>query len=506
MERQINDSSMESSKHLMDSSKFYDPNKESSKEHDSSVESSEFYFYLQQQRAAYRADPYPSISKRKEHLESLHRLLKENETAIIEAIHADFSVRSASETRLFEIFPVRQSIRTALAHIKTWMRTQKRSTDWKVYPGSKNNVMPQPLGVVGVLVPWNFPIQLSFGPLVDILAAGNSAMVKMSDRSGHLARLLRKITPHYLPSEKVVFLEDMGRGPEFSKLPFDHMIFTGSGAVGSAVMASAATNLCPVTLELGGKAPAVVAPDFPLEEAAKRIIWAKCMNGGQICVNVDYLFLPEGKVDEFVTHAKRLVTERYPDLNGLDYTSIIDQRAFDRLGGLLEDAKKCGATIINLAPDQKLDTSRRKFAPHIILGVTDEMKIMQEEIFGPLLPIKTYSQPKEVIDYVNAHDRPLAFYPFSNNKRLVQQYITEVISGSVGVNEAIVQVGQHDLPFGGVGASGMGQYHGFEGFLTFSKLRPIFTQGRISLLQLALMPPYGKRTDRILRWMIDLMA
>jgi coniferyl-aldehyde dehydrogenase len=468
--------------------------------------SSEFDDYLKAQRAAYRADPSPSLKRRKEHLKALHRLLKENETAIIEAIHADFGVRSASETRLFELFPVRQSIRTAIAHAATWMRTQKRKADWFVYPGSKNRVLPQPLGVVGVLVPWNFPIQLSFGPLVDILAAGNNAMVKMSDRSGHLARLLRNISPRYLPTTKVVFLEDLGRGPEFSKLPFDHLLFTGSSAVGRSVMASAAANLCPVTLELGGKAPAVVAPDFPLEEAAKRILWAKCVNGGQICVNVDYLFLPESSVDEFVAHAKLLVAKRYPDLNGSDYTSIIDQRAFDRLGALLVDAKNHGATIINLAPDQKLDPNQRKMAPHIILGVNDEMKIMKEEIFGPLLPIKTYRGPQDVIDYVNGHDRPLALYPFTNDKRLAQKYITEILSGSVGVNEAIVQVGQHDLPFGGVGASGMGHYHGLEGFLTFSKLRPVFRQGRISLIQLALQPPYGKRVDRVLRWMLDLMA
>lgn len=459
---------------------------------------------LDQQRSAHRADPYPDLARRKDHLAALHRFLKENEAAIIKAIDADFGVRPATETRLLEIFPVRQAIRDAERHLAKWMRPQRRSVDRLIFPGATNRAIAQPLGVVGVLVPWNFPIQLSFGPLVDILAAGNHAMVKMSDRSGHLARLLIEVFPRYLPPEKVMFFEDLERGPEFSKLPFDHMLFTGSSGVGRAVMASAAENLCPVTLELGGKAPAVVAPDFPLATAAKRIIWAKCMNAGQVCVNVDYLFLPEQNTDTFVAHAKRLVAQRYPDLNGPDYTTIIDQPAFDRLVATLEDARARGATVINLAPDQQLDAGRRKLAPHIVLGVNEEMTIMKEEIFGPFLPIKPYRSAEEVIEYVNDHDRPLAFYPFTNDKRLAQRYVTEVLSGSVGVNEAIVQVGQHDLPFGGVGASGMGHYHGHEGFLTFSKLRPVFRQGRLSSIQAVLQPPYGKRAKLALHWMFKL--
>jgi coniferyl-aldehyde dehydrogenase len=228
------------------------------------------------------------------------------------------------------------------------------------------------------------------------------------------------------------------------------------------------------------------------------------MNAGQVCVNVDYLFLPEASIDAFVAHAKRVVAQRYPDLNGPDYSTIIDQPAFDRLTATLEDARARGATVINLAPGQQPDASRRKFAPHIVLGVTDEMTIMKEEIFGPLLPIKPYRDADEVIAYVNRGDRPLSFYPFTNDKRLAEHYITHILSGSVGVNEAIVQVGQHDLPFGGVGASGMGHYHGREGFLTFSKLRPVFHQGRISSIQLALQPPYGKRTRWVLDWMFRL--
>ena len=456
---------------------------------------------LEKQRTAFQANPYPDLKERRSHLAELHRFLKDNETSIIEAIDADFGGRSATETRMLELFPVRQGIRDAAWHLSKWMRSRSRSIDRLVFLNASNRVFPQPLGVVGVLVPWNFPIQLSFGPLVDILAAGNRAMVKMSDRSGHLARFLIDHFPRYLPTDKVAFFEDLGRGPEFSKLPFDHMLFTGSSHVGRAVMASAAANLCPVTLELGGKSPAVVAPEFPLATAAERIVWAKCINAGQVCVAVDYVFLPEAKTEEFVAHAKRLIAARYPDLNGPDYTSIIDQPAYDRLIATLEDAKARGATVINLAPDQHLDARRRKIAPHILLGVDDQMTIMKEEIFGPFLPIKPYRDAAEVIAYVNAHERPLAFYPFTYDRRLAWRYITEILSGSVGINEAIVQVGQHDLPFGGVGASGMGHYHGHEGFLTFSKLRPVFRQGRFSATQTVLQPPYGKLAKYVIDWL-----
>ena len=464
----------------------------------------EFTDCLARQRAAYFKDPVPSAESRRADLGALHRMLSENETEIISAIDADFGVRSAIETRLLELFPVREGLRSAISHVEKWMRPQKRTVDWLVFPGASNRVIPQPLGVVGVIVPWNFPIQLSFGPLIDILAAGNRAMVKMSENSVHLSRLLVEISARYLPTDKLTFFECGGRGPAFSSLPFDHLVFTGSSATGRAVMASAATNLCPVTLELGGKAPAVVAPDFPIKTAAERIMWAKCLNAGQVCVNVDYLFLPEDKTDEFVANARRLVAARYPDLNGSDYTSIINQRAYDRLRAMLQDAGEKGAKVVNLAPDQKPDIASRKLPPHIILDVNEDMTIMQEEIFGPLLPIKTYRYPEEVIEYVNSHDRPLSFYPFTNDKRLADMYITRIISGSVGVNEAIVQVGQHDLPFGGVGASGMGHYHGYEGFITFSKLRPVFQQGPMSSIQLALQPPYGRRAKRTLDWMFRL--
>jgi coniferyl-aldehyde dehydrogenase len=346
---------------------------------------------------------------------------------------------------------------------------------------------------------------LTFAPLAAIFAAGNRAMVKMSENSRHLAELLARVSPKYLPEDKLKFFADGGgRGPAFSSLPFDHILFTGSGTTGRAVMANAARNLTPVTLELGGKSPAIVAPDFPIKTAAERILWVKMFNAGQICTNVDYVFLPKGAEAEFARHCKRLFAERYPDINGPDFTSIIDDRAFARLQATLEDARAKGATLINLAEGQTPDASMRKFPPHLLLDPSEDMEVMQREIFGPILPIRTYADKQEVADYINNHDRPLAIYPFTNDPQVRDFYISRVMSGGVSVNEALLHVGQHDLPFGGVGASGMGHYHAREGFITFSKLRPVFYQGPFSPIQMMFLPPYGKRAMGMLNLLIRL--
>jgi coniferyl-aldehyde dehydrogenase len=314
-----------------------------------------------------------------------------------------------------------------------------------------------------------------------------------------------EISPRYFPEDKLKFFDDGGgRGPAFSSLPFDHLLFTGSGTTGRSVMANAARNLTPVTLELGGKAPAIVAPDFSIKTAAERIMWVKMFNAGQICTNVDYVFLPKGAEAEFTAHCQRLFTERFPDINGPDYTSIIDERAFARLQAALQDARAGGATLINLAHDQQPDARLRKFPPHLVLHPTEAMQLMQREIFGPILPVLAYSDRQEVADYINGHDRPLAIYPFTNNAGLRDFYIARVMSGGVSVNEALLHVGQHDLPFGGVGASGMGHYHGREGFNTFSKLRPVFYQGPFSAVQALFQPPYAGLPMKLLNLLIKL--
>jgi len=458
----------------------------------------ELTIYLQMQRDAYHADPVPDLEQRKKDLLALKSMLAENREAIVDAINTDYGNRSRQETLLAEIIMVLDGFNFAAKHLKKWMRTQKREIEFSLYPGAKNRVIPQPLGVVGVIVPWNFPIQLAFTPLTYIFAAGNRAMVKMSENSRHLTRLLIKLVPDYFPPDKLCFFEETGNvGIQFSQLPFDHLIFTGSGATGKAVMASAAKNLTPVTLELGGKSPAVIAPDYPMKKAVERIMFAKLFNAGQICVNVDYVFVSEDRIEEFVEASRAWVSKHCPDINSPDYTSIIDQKSFDRINAALADAKDRGATLINLAEGQTSEPGMRKMSPHLVLNATDDMILLQREIFGPILPVIPFKDQQQVSDYINERDRPLAFYPFTHDKKLQTYYLDNVMSGGVCVNDALLHPGQHDLPFGGVGASGMGHYHGYEGFATFSKLRPVFYQAGFSAMKF-LAPPYGKRANKML--------
>jgi len=457
---------------------------------------------LEQQRAAYLADPVPVLEQRKKDLQALKSMLAENREAITAAINSDYGNRSTHETMLAEMIMVIDGINFALKHLKKWMRTQKREIEFSLYPGAKNRVIPQPLGVVGVIVPWNFPVQLTFTPLTYIFAAGNRAMIKMSENSRHLTRLLIKLSAAYFDRQKLSFFEETGSvGIQFSQLPFDHLFFTGSGATGRAVMASAARNLTPVTLELGGKSPAVIAPDYPIKKSVERIMYAKIFNAGQVCVNVDYVFVPQGRIAEFTEAAKAWVRKHCPDINSPDYTSIIDQRSYERLQAALEDARSRGATLINLAEGQEARDGQRKLAPHLVLDTTGDMVLLQREIFGPILPVLPYTDEQQVCEYINHRDRPLAFYPFTNDKKLQSYYLDHVMSGGVCVNDAMLHPGQHDLPFGGVGASGMGHYHGYEGFAAFSKLRPVFYQAGFSALKL-LAPPYGKLADKMMNMIL----
>jgi coniferyl-aldehyde dehydrogenase len=453
------------------------------------------------QRKAYLARPAPSYEERKADLEALLRFVKDNKDAIIAAISADYGNRSLHESLMVEVFPAIESIEYTIGNLKKWMKPQKRHVDMLTFMGATNKVIPQPLGVVGVLVPWNFPINLSITPLAQILAAGNRAMVKMSENSINLTRLMIKKFPAYFPREKITIFEETGGvGIEFSQLPFDHILFTGSGQTGKSVMAAAAKNLCPVTLELGGKSPAVVLPDFSLHKAAERILYVKYLNAGQICTTVDYLWLPKGKTEEFVTFAKEIVSTCYPSLDTPDYTSIIDDKSFKRLTNALLTAQAAGATLVQLVPGEPWDAATRKISPHIVLNLPEDHELMEREIFGPILPIREYASLEDVIDYINAHSRPLALYPFSESQKKVQMLIDHVLSGGVSVNDALFHVGQHDLPFGGVGGSGMGHYHGYEGFLTFSKLRPVFYQSDFSTAKY-LRPPYGNLANTALNYL-----
>jgi len=449
------------------------------------------------QREAYLRDPYPDLEERKRRLDAVENILLDNADAIAEAIERDFGHRSSEESKILEIFPCIDGIRDAKKRLRKWMKPQKRHVS-VLFATGKNRLLAQPKGVVGIVSPWNYPLFLAIGPLTCALAAGNRAMIKMAANSQHLARFLADKFDEAFDEDTIAILPGV-RGSDFTTLPFDHICFTGSADVGRTVMKAAAENLTPVTLELGGKSPTIVCDDFDVEEAASRIMYAKCINAGQTCLAPDYLFVPEGAKHRFVEAAKKVVSERYPDTNDPSYTSIIDDKAYRRLRATLEDAEAKGATIVPLVPDASFNDVMRKFPPHLVLDATEDMIIMQEEIFGPLYPIKTYDDLDEVVDYIMLRDRPLGFYIFTNSQANKDKLLYSTISGGVTINNCIMHVAQHDLPFGGSGASGMGHYHGYEGFLEFSKLRPIHTNPWFSLLHL-FYPPYTGRQEQ----MIDL--
>ena len=450
------------------------------------------------QREAYLRHPYPSVAERREHLSKLERILVDNVDAIADAVNRDFGNRCAEETKLLEIFTSVDGIRDARRKLGRWMKPQRRHVSI-LFATGKNRVIPQPKGVVGIVVPWNYPVFLCIGPLTSALAAGNRCMVKMAANSQNLCRLLAEKFREHFAEDHVAILPGV-RAQDFSTLPYDHMLFTGSADAGRTVMRSAAENLTPVTLELGGKSPTIVCEDFDVETAASRILYAKFVNAGQTCLAPDYVLLPESKRDAFVAAALRILPQRYPDPNAASYTSVIDEKSYRRLRTTLEDAEKRGAQIVPLVPGTSCNDVLRKIPPHLVLDPTDEMKIMQEEIFGPLLPVKTYRDLDEVLAYVNSKDRPLGFYVFTNDRKTEAKLLYGTISGGVTINNCMFHVAQHDLPFGGVGASGMGHYHGFDGFLELSKLRSVFTQPKVSALE-TFYPPYTK----VHTWLFDLL-
>ena len=456
---------------------------------------------LARQRAACRAQPVPDEASRRADLRTLARYVRENADALCEAVSRDYGHRSRHETQLTEILPALKEIEHALAHLRGWMKVRRRAVDRLAFGLASNSVIPQPLGVVGVIVPWNFPLNLSLVPLAAIFAAGNRAMVKMSENSRHLAALLVERMPAYFPPEKLQFFDETGGvGVAFSQLPFGHLLFTGSGTTGRAVMAAAARNLCPVTLELGGRSPALVCEDFDLRTAAERILYVKCLNAGQICTTVDHVFVPRAKLDDFVAMARAIVPARYPSLASPDYTSLINAQAYQRLTQALDEAQARGATVIPLLPGPGRDDAAHRLAPHLVLDAPADCALMQREIFGPVLPVIGYDKLQQVVDAINAGPRPLAFYPFTHDKARLSHLLDHVMSGGVSVNDALFHVAQADLPFGGVGESGMGHYHGREGFDTFSKLRPVFHQSRLAMTHL-LYPPYRGVFERLLRFL-----
>jgi coniferyl-aldehyde dehydrogenase len=454
------------------------------------------------QKAASLAGPPSSLAERQVILERLERLLIEHQDAIAAAISQDFGHRSIQETKILELFPAIDGLRYTRRHLKKWMRSGRRHVS-VAFLGARNRVLPQPKGVVGIIAPWNYPLFLVISPLTSALAAGNRCMIKMAANSQGLCRLLHDILGAAFPEDLLAVLPGVA-AQDFTPLPFDHLVFTGSPASGRTVMQTAADNLTPVTLELGGKSPTILAEDFDLETAAERILHVKYMNAGQTCVAPDYLLMPAAKVDAFIAAAGPIVRRRYPRLESPDYTTIVDARSYRRLIEAIEDARRKGATVIHLVEGAAPDPKTRRIPPTILTGVSDAMTVMQREIFGPLLPIKPYRTLDEAIAYINAHERPLALYLFSNERDVQDRVLQGTMSGGVSINDCAMHVAQHDLPFGGIGNSGMGQYHGYEGFAEFSKLRPVFQQAARPLGAAFLYPPYGRLFDVVYKLLIKM--
>ena len=454
---------------------------------------------FRKQKTASLADPYPDIATRTENLKKLEAILVDNQDAIAEAISKDFGHRCAQESKLVDVFLPLDTLRYYRKHMKKWMKPRRRKTSVWFQPGS-SRVLAQPKGVVGVIAPWNYPLFLVVGPLACALAAGNRCMVKMASNSQNLCRLFAELVAEKFDEDTLAVLPGV-KASEFTPLPWDHLVFTGSPESGKVVMKTAAENLTPVTLELGGKSPTIICDDFDLKAAAERIMFGKFVNAGQTCVGPDYLFLPDGKAAEFSGHCRDVIAKCLSGLDDSAYTSIADEASFRRLLDWLQDARDKGASAVNLMPGQESDAAKRKIAPMLLTGVKPDMTLMQEEIFGPLLPVMTYSNIGDVIDYINRHERPLALYLFTKDKAVQDRVVRSTLSGGVCLNDCVLHAAQHDLPFGGVGNSGMGHYHGPEGFDELSKLRPIFRQASKPTIPL-LYPPYGKLWNLVYRLMI----
>ncbi|MDE1168457.1 MAG: coniferyl aldehyde dehydrogenase [Pseudomonas sp.] len=441
------------------------------------------------QRQAFTANPMPPAAQRRQWLKSLRDLLVSEQQALIKAVCQDFGQRSADETLVAELLPSVQGIHYASRHLKGWMKASRRKVGLAFQPASAK-VVYQPLGVVGVIVPWNYPLFLAIGPLVGALSAGNRVMLKLSESTPATGQLLKQLLAKVFPEDLVgVVLGEAETGIAFSRLPFDHLLFTGATSIGRQVMRAAAEHLTPVTLELGGKSPAIISADVPLKHAAERIAFGKCLNAGQTCVAPDYVLVPHDRLDDFVAAYQQAVRGFYPTvLNNPDYTWIINDRQLARLKRYLDDATAKGARTVDVYPPQQ--SQGRCLAPQLLLDVSDDMTVMEDEIFGPLLPVVPYGTLDEAFAYVNQRPRPLALYYFGYDKAEQQRVLEHTHSGGACINDTLLHVAQDDMPFGGVGPSGMGHYHGHEGFLTFSKAKGVLTKQRFNAARL-IYPPYG---------------
>jgi coniferyl-aldehyde dehydrogenase len=451
------------------------------------------------QRSGFEAERYPSVATRRDRLERLRRIVTQHESRFVAAIERDFGHRSAHETRHAELYIVGAEARHAIRHLSRWMKPRRVATPWHLLPASAR-IMHQPVGVVGIISPWNYPVQLALAPAVAAIAAGNRVMLKPSELTPATSALLAElISTSFREDEFAVIEGDADIGQAFSALAFDHLFFTGSTAVGRKVAQAAAANLTPVTLELGGKSPAVFDATADFASSVPRLMVGKLLNAGQTCIAPDYALVPAARLDEFIAAATATVRDLYPQVStNPDYTSIVNARHFARLNGLLDDARSKGARIMPLGEaSARTDATPRRLVPTLVAGVTDDMAIMREEIFGPLLPIEIYSTPDDAIAKINARPHPLALYWFGADRGNRERMLRQTLAGGVTVNDTLWHFAHEGLPFGGVGASGSGQYHGEHGFVTFSKAKPVYAQSRFAPTRL-LYPPYGRVFERVL--------
>ncbi|MEO1730703.1 MAG: coniferyl aldehyde dehydrogenase [Pseudomonadota bacterium] len=454
---------------------------------------------LKLQRDAFTASRPEPMSMRKDRIKRAMALLKDHGEKFAKAMSADFGSRSEFQSMLTDINSTIEFGNYALKNMDKWAKTDKRSLRFPLsLMGAKAEVRYEPKGVIGILSPWNFPVNLAFGPLMQVFAAGNRAMIKPSEFTERTSLLMAELVDEYFTRDELAVITG---GPEvaaaFSSLPFDHLVFTGSTATGRIVMQAAAKNLVPVTLELGGKSPVIMGASADFAKAGERIAMGKMLNAGQICLAPDYMYVPEDKQDEAVAGVASGVSNMYPTLlENDDYSSIVSDRHFERLQGLVEDARDKGAEVIEVNPGNEDfgNANQRKMPLNIVKNVTDEMKVMQEEIFGPVLPVKTYKSIDQAVDYVNENDRPLGLYYFGEDKSERERVLTRTISGGVTTNDVLFHVSMEDLPFGGVGPSGIGSYHAIEGFREFSHARAVYQQTKVDVAKLSgFKPPYGKK-------------
>lgn len=440
--------------------------------------------------AASRAQIDVPLSVRRDRLNRLEAVLVENETAFVQAISEDYGTRVPGETRMAELMPLRLALRHTRRHLRRWMRPKRRAVEWVFWPATAK-VVPQPLGVVGIMSPWNYPLFLSIGPLIDALGAGNRVMLKPSELTPKTSAVLASaIAEKFADDEVHVVLGEVKAAKAFSKLPFDHLIFTGSTEVGKLIAAAAAPNLTPLTLELGGKSPAIVLDDAALSRTARSIVTGRLLNSGQTCVAVDYVYAPRSILRELIAAIEAQLKLYYPDL-GRGYSSILADKYYERhqkmLASVLEETE-----VIQHGVD---DLEARKLAPRLVIDPPKDSPLLNEEIFGPILPIVPYDDLEDVLAAVNAGPRPLALYCYGTSRRGVRRVVRETLSGTMAVNASVLQLGQNNLPFGGVGASGYGAYHGKDGFTRFSHTKGVFQPYITSSLEL-----FGAPWTRLSEW------